>query len=720
MSFLREKTNYLKILINSLLEEAPGEEKFSADEIISFLEDTNFALFRIDAPGRLFYVSQNWENITGYCIEESLNKHHYNYIHPDDLTDYKHFYFNNTRQFPDTSHITIRIICKDDTYKWVRIFLKAEPEKDKAESVYKTGLLVDVNDDVTNAHQLNVQLKSLDKLIENVPGMIYRCLNNTKWTMEFISAGCYEITGYQPEEITKNNKLSYAALILPEDQQYVWNEVQCALDERRTFELVYRIKTANGQEKWVWEQGHGVFSSSGELLVVEGYITDITQDKEADEEIRKGMLYDEATNCPNWLVFNDRLLSATQRKKHDSRYAFLFILLQIDKFEDIRNIYGEEISKRAVIEIQKKIKNSLRYTGVISRANDDTLGILLESIDEFNNLNKIIQSIHEIVLLPVQVDEFEIYTSASLGIALSTKQYENSNEVIYDAEQALSRARALGGARHEVFDLRQHAKAAAQYKYEREICDAMDNKAMKVCWQPVISLKSNTIAGLEAKLTWNHAQRNTLFAEDFVPQITDNQLLLQLWEFMLKDACHNMNQWKSMPEFNELGINLHIFGESLLAADSILRLGERLLESKPSSCSISLGVPEEVFLRASDTVKEMLDWLQSRDISIILDSFGEGVCALATLKRYPLDMIRLHPLLLNRQHCDPRFVKSVVSLVHSFDIPVIADRLSNHAQLRAAIEYDVDYVQGSIISEALHPEDVPAAINMNFLKIPTS
>lgn len=711
------KSTYLKNLLNSLLTEGHEKETVSSDEIISFLNETEFVLFQIDPLGRWSYLNHNWERITGYGAEESLGKNHYNLIHPDDLENYKKFYFGVIQDAPRTGSYTLRIICKDDTHKWVRLILKAGPGKETEESSSVTGLLMDINEDTVNTHRLKVRLQFLEKLIEYVPGMIYRGLNNAKWTMEFVSAGCYEITGYQPEDLIKNNRLSFASLIHPEDQQYVWNEVQCALDEHRPFELTYRIITADNHEKWIWEQGQGIFSSSGELLVLEGYITDITQDKEADEVRRKGLLYDQQTGHPNWLLFNDRLLSAIQRRKHDEKYAFVFILLQVDKFSNIENIYGKEIADLLILELQKKIKNSLQYMATVSRANNGSLGILLETIHGFNNLSKVIQNIHEIVLLPVQIYEYEIYATASLGVTLSTKQYESCNELIYDAEQALSRARALGGARHEVFDLRQHAKAAAQSRYEQEVRQAMDSNVMQVCWQPVISLESNTLSGLEAKLTWNHPQRGTLFAEDFVPQISDNQLLMQLWEYMLTDTCRSMNQWKSIPGFNDLGINIQIFGQSLLAADSILRLGESLLESKPSSCSISLGIPEDVFLGASDTVKEMLDWLQSRNISIILDSFGEGVCALATLKRYPLDMIRLHPKLLNREHCDPRFVKSVVSLVHSFDIPVIADRLSDDTQIQTAMEYGIDYVQGNIVSRTLLPSEVPTAINSDFLNI---
>ncbi len=436
-------------LIKSLFLNKQDTESYPQSDAAEFLESTEHVLFTINALGQWSFLSSNWSDITGYSPDEALKSHHFNYIHPDDLAEYKTFYHSVGSDKENTLSCSVRLICKNGTYKHVRISARSIAKSDKDTPHNLIGLISDIDEETTHNHRLNVRLQSLEKLIEYVPGMIYRCLNNTRWTMEFVSAGCYEITGYQPEELIKNKKHSYASLIHPDDEQYVWNEVQCALDENRTFHISYRIVTASNDIKWVWEQGQGIFSSSGELLVVEGYIADITLDMEADEARKASLLYDDNTGYPNWQLFNDRLNEAIRRSQFDSRYAFVFMLLQLDKSEDIVNIYGQEVADLLVTEIQKKIAKSFEYAGSVSRCNDDTLGILLESIGQFENLNKVIQNIQEVVLLPVQVYKHEIYASASLGVTLSTKLYTDSNELIYDAEQALSRARALGGARHE-------------------------------------------------------------------------------------------------------------------------------------------------------------------------------------------------------------------------------------------------------------------------------
>ncbi|RKX77150.1 MAG: hypothetical protein DRP87_09950 [Spirochaetes bacterium] len=118
--------------------------------------------------------------------------------------------------------------------------------------------------------------RALSTLISNLPGIAYRCRNDRKRTMEFISEGCYELTGYRPEDLVMNAEKSYTDLIHPDDRKMIWEQVQKAIEEHRPFQFQYRIRTADGEEKWVWEQGTGVFSSEGELLRLEGFITDIT------------------------------------------------------------------------------------------------------------------------------------------------------------------------------------------------------------------------------------------------------------------------------------------------------------------------------------------------------------------------------------------------------------------------------------------------------------
>jgi PAS domain S-box-containing protein len=130
---------------------------------------------------------------------------------------------------------------------------------------------------------------TVSSILDHLPGMVYRCLNDPEWTMEFVSLGCIALTGYTPSELVQNQFISYRQVIFPEDRQQVWIQIQSALEQKIPFELMYRIMTRDNQEKWVRENGRGVGDGLGNISYLEGYITDITDQILAERKIQHQM-----------------------------------------------------------------------------------------------------------------------------------------------------------------------------------------------------------------------------------------------------------------------------------------------------------------------------------------------------------------------------------------------------------------------------------------------
>lgn len=156
----------------------------------------------------------------------------------------------------------------------------------------KVVLAHDVTERMRAEEALRESQRQLSTLMGNLPGMAYRCRNDPDWTMEFVSEGARLLTGYTANELVGNTQKSYAELIHPQDRQMVWDEVQAALKKKKSFQLVYRIITAGQEEKWVWEHGQGIWDEKGRLIALEGFITDITERKRAEEELQKRLSYE--------------------------------------------------------------------------------------------------------------------------------------------------------------------------------------------------------------------------------------------------------------------------------------------------------------------------------------------------------------------------------------------------------------------------------------------
>ena len=149
------------------------------------------------------------------------------------------------------------------------------------------SIIHDITDRVQAQELLTESERRLSTLMANLPGIAYRCLNDEFWTMKFVSNGCFDLTGFPPDHLLENHRTNYAELIHPDDRQMVWDKIQSSLERRSQFNLTYRIHCADGKEKWVLEIGQGVFSDTGDLLAIEGFITDITERIKAEEERAK-------------------------------------------------------------------------------------------------------------------------------------------------------------------------------------------------------------------------------------------------------------------------------------------------------------------------------------------------------------------------------------------------------------------------------------------------
>lgn len=234
-----------------------------------------------DAENRILLVNPAFTAITGYADEEARG-------HP--LSSLSPCLWNDGIHAEMDAALRREGRWQGEIWDWRK---NGEPyckrlsistvKNERGEIIYRTAIFYDVTERKRAEEALRESERRLKTLMDNLYGMAYRCRNDRQWTMEFLSAGCEELTGYPPEDFVSNKKRSYDELILPEDREYVWDTVQAALAARGKYALEYRIRTASGAVKWVWEQGCGIFGDKGDVIALEGFILDITERKLAQQ-----------------------------------------------------------------------------------------------------------------------------------------------------------------------------------------------------------------------------------------------------------------------------------------------------------------------------------------------------------------------------------------------------------------------------------------------------
>jgi len=246
----------------------------------TLVENLNDIIYRIDDKATITYISPNIETLGGYRAEEVIGRNFTEFVHPEDLNGRIEQYQKVMSGVVEPSEY--RFIDKTGTSVWVRTSARRIIEDGKVTGLQ--GVLTDISDLKSAEDALKESRRQLFTLISNLPGMVYRCKNDSDWTIEFISNGSRALLGVEPQKLTGYARNSYGDMIHPEDRARVWENIREALGQNRSFQMEYRIIAAGGREKWVWEKGRGVPDSSGEIAALEGFVTDISEQKRAEEK----------------------------------------------------------------------------------------------------------------------------------------------------------------------------------------------------------------------------------------------------------------------------------------------------------------------------------------------------------------------------------------------------------------------------------------------------
>jgi len=409
----------------------------------TLLDAIDVVIFVTDSDGAWRYLSAPWIRLSGFAVEELVGAGMLKSFHPNDHAEVREYLDGCGRR---TEGVVVRCLTRGG--ESLRVELRAQAVTDSAgKRLGFVGTLADVTLRSQADSLKQASHRTLETLINNLPGMVYRGRNNPQWTMEFVSDGCRALTGYPPEAFINNRQVAFAELIFAEDRQMVWDDVQSAIREDRPFELTYRIHTAQGEEKWVLERGRGILSTSGELLGLEGFITDITAEKRAELRQARVALYESVTNQPMRALFLDRLTRALTRSHSHAGAACSVLLVGIDRFAKLHAQFGADSGDRIALEIGRRIAALLGPLDSLCRWRDDEFAILLERPEL---ATAVAEQVLEALRAPIVDRQTEVFVTASIGIAPRAGTHQRAEDLLREAGSAMARAREIGGARFEV------------------------------------------------------------------------------------------------------------------------------------------------------------------------------------------------------------------------------------------------------------------------------
>lgn len=530
---------------------------------------------------------------------------------------------------------------------------------------------------------------------------------NLKTGDVYFSSRWKSMLGYAEEEIGKLPE-EWFNRIHPEDLDWVKVKITAHLDGLTPhFENEHRMRHQDGSYRWMLTRGLAVQDATGESTRIVGSQTDITARKQAEEQLMHDALHDALTHLPNRTLLIDRLRYAIQLSKRTEGFLFAVLFLDVDRFKVINDSLGHRIGDQLLIAIAQRLSKCLRPADMVARLGGDEFVILLEDVRDVNQVTTIAECIQQTLSQPFTLEGNEVFTTVSIGIALSLVGYTLPEDLLRDADIAMYRAKAQGRARYEIFDAGMYTRAVALLQLETDLRWAIDRGEFELHYQPIILLKNNRITGFEALVRWRHPTRGMVSPTEFIPSAEETGLIIPLGTWVLREACRQMQVWQTQfPQQLPLTISVNISSKQF-TPHLIEQIRQILNETGLSPAQLRLEITESILMENTESASTMLTQIQALGIQLSMDDFGTGYSSLSYLHRFPIDTLKIDRSFINKIDVDGEqlaIVRTIITLAWNLGMDVVAEGVETQKQLAQLRALQCEYGQGYFFSKPLTGE----------------
>ena len=517
-----------------------------------------------------------------------------------------------------------------------------------------------------------------------------------------------EILGYTKEELFERD---FRAIIHPDDLAPTLADISDLLKGN--------VPTLQREKRYIHKDGHvvrvlwslsqaQVEGSNSVYLIFQ--IQDITDRKQAEERLLHDAFHDALTGLPNRALFIDHLKLTIAQSKRNKARKFAVLFLDLDRFKVVNDSLGHIIGDQLLVGIARRLELCLRQGDTVARVGGDEFTILLDDLVEESEAEFIAERIQQEVGTPFFLGGREVFTTVSIGIAPSSRGYDQPDEMLRDADTAMYRAKSLGKARHEVFDEAMHALAVNLLQLETDLRRAQERNEFIIEYQPIVSLTDFRVSGFEALVRWQHPERGLVSPCDFIPVAEEGGQILQIGQWVLRQACIEMRGWQErFPADPALFVTVNLSAKQFAQPDLIEQVKESLETSNLDPNCLKLEITESVVMDDIEKGTAMLFQLRALGVRLSIDDFGTGYSSLSYLHRFPIDTLKIDRSFVTRIVNDKEnieIVRTILMLAENLDMDVVAEGVETQEQMALLRQLSCQSGQGYFFSK---PMRVPEA-----------
>lgn len=553
------------------------------------------------------------------------------------------------------------------------------------------GGIVAVGQDITERKKAEEALQQQESryrlLAHNSSDLV--ALHRPDGQFEYVSPSCEPLLGMAQHELLGKDLYQVS-------HSDDWKRIQTALVAAaagRSTRTSYRIRRNSGEYVWFETLLKPIRDEAGELVQLQSASRDISERKAFEEQLTFQALHEPLTGLPNRTLFMDRVNQALARARREES-SVVVMFMDLDRFKIVNDSLGHATGDRILAAVARRVRSCIREADTVARLGGDEFGILLEFDVTKREAAAVAERILGQLKPPFHFSGTEVFLSGSIGIATNLPTTETAEDLLRYADVAMYRAKEAGPGTYRVFDPALDSRATRRLEMESALRRALDREELFVVYQPIVSLETGRISGLEALVRWQHPEWGLVGPGDFVPLAEESGLIVPIGGWVLERACAEVKEWERATGRTaslSIGINLSSRQFQDPGLEEVVRAALETSDIDPER--LQLEVTESEVIQSAGKIER----LKSLGLRVAIDDFGTGYSSLSYLKSLPVDELKVDRSFVHgmgRHTEDEAIVQTVITLAESLGLGVTAEGIETEDQLDRLRELGCDRGQG--------------------------
>ncbi len=522
-----------------------------------------------------------------------------------------------------------------------------------------------------------------------------------RWSEEM-----YRIFGVDSKTFTPSLQ-AYLELVQPPDRELVARATGEAVRQEGPYSFDARIVMPDGAVRHIHEQAEVVLDDDGTPLRLSGTTQDITERKQAEDQIRFLAYYDGLTRLPNRALFMERLNQALAAAQRQGR-TLAMLFLDLDRFKRINDTLGHSFGDRLLQAVSERLKKCLRSTDTIARGDPltsadsvarlggDEFIVTITDIARGEDAAKIAARVLDSLNEPFKLEEHEVVVTGSIGISLFPHDGADGETLLKNADSAMYHAKDAGRGTYQFYSKSMNAAAFQRLALENALRKALEREEFMLYYQPQFDVSSGTIFGVEALIRWKHPDLGMVSPADFIPLAEETGLILPMGEWVLRAAGAQGRAWRDAG-FGPLIVAVNLSGRQFRQQQLVQTVEEALKATGFDPHCLELEITESILVQSVDDTLATLKRVRAMGVRVSVDDFGTGYSSLTYLKRFPIDTLKIDQSFtrdIATDAGDAAITAAIIAMSQGLKMAVIAEGVETEEQRDCLLQRGCRLMQG--------------------------